>query len=478
MINNLKIEHFKAFRDMAELKVEDKNVLIFGENGAGKSSLFQALKLVFHRKKIIELHNITSITDLNERQRAENDFLNSYNHQQSPLTNFNIEINGVDYKLFNTSGYAVSMISRDDIRVEDKIDVAKVLGEALVGIADPATFIIDTKDTIETLVNHFLKEYFFEENMTVELVYNKPNWFLRITDSNRGNLTRYENLTEFFNEAKLHIIKILLLFTAVLYNGAKERGDIRILVLDDVITSMDAANRTLFVRLLNKYFGEYQMVVMTHSISFFNMADYSLSIAYGQKADWKRYQIVEHDGSSEIMEKESQDYASNINKEYKKAKQKGLPLDPIGNLIRKRFEFLVGEVAKLLYTGGIAESSRLIEAVNTPKKLYYEYDGSKTKTVYDLVDELVGIIEAAPVSTLRTDLKNVIDRYVSGDEVDKLRETICELAIYQKVSMHPMSHAAGTVPITATKEIERSITLLMLLEKQLGTLIGRDMYSI
>ena len=36
----------------------------------------------------------------------------------------------------------------------------------------------------------------------------------------------------------------------------------------------------------------------------------------------------------------------------------------------------------------------------------------------------------------------------------------------------------GPVPMTATREIERSITLLMTLEKQLGTLIGRDLYSI
>ena len=72
----------------------------------------------------------------------------------------------------------------------------------------------------------------------------------------------------------------------------------------------------------------------------------------------------------------------------------------------------------------------------------------------------------------------MIKEYVSDAEVAKLRDTICDLSVYQKVSMHPLSHATGPVPMTATREIERSITLLMTLEKQLGTLIRRDLYSI
>ena len=479
MINKLKLEHFKAFRDATEMVLDGKNVLVYGENGAGKSSLYQALKIIFHRKRIFDSQIAPTVTDPQDRRNAEKDVLGQYNYQLTPLTDFTLEIDNTDYKAYTPSGIDVSMISRDDILAEDVIDVVKLLQKSIVGIADPEKFVADKKKTIEDLLNLFLKEYFYEEKLTVELTYSRPNWLLAVKDSSRDNRVRNEKLTEYFNEAKLHIIKLLLLLTAVLYNDAVAvPGVARILVLDDVISSMDATNRTFFVELLKEYFDEFQKIVLTHSVSFFNMADYAFSIAYGQKDDWKHYQIVEHEANSTIGQRDSQDYASNINSEYKYRQKRRQPLDPIGNRIRKRFEFLVVEASKLLCAGGIAESGKLIEAINTPKKLYYKYDGTKTQSVYDLIDELTTIIDAEVASPFKTKLQDAIKDYASDTEVDKLRDTICDLAVYQKVSMHPLSHAAGPVPMTATREIERSITLLMSLEKQLGVLIGRDMYSI
>lgn len=479
MINKLKLEHFKAFRESAELVLDGKNVLVYGENGAGKSSLYQALKIIFHGKRIFDKEIPAMVTDPRDRRNAEKDVLSQYNHQLTPLVDFKLEIDGTDYKAFTPTGIDVTMISRDDILAEDEIDVVNLLKKSIVGISDAEMFVTDKKKTIEDLLNLFLKEYFYEEKMTVELTYSRPNWLLTVKDSSRDNRGRNEKLTEYFNEAKLHIIKLLLLLTAVLYNDAVAvPGVARVLVLDDVISSMDATNRTFFVELLKEYFDEFQKIVLTHSVSFFNMAEYAFSIAYGQKDDWKRYQIVEHEANSTIEQRDSQDYASNINSEYKYRQRHGYPLDPIGNRIRKRFEFLVVEASKLLCAGGIAESGKLIEAINTNKKLYYKYNGTKTQSVYDLIDELTAIIDAEASCPFKTKLQDAIKEYVSDTEVAKLRDTICDLAVYQKVSMHPLSHAAGPIPMTATREIERSITLLMTLEKQLGTLIGRDLYSI
>lgn len=59
-----------------------------------------------------------------------------------------------------------------------------------------------------------------------------------------------------------------------------------------------------------------------------------------------------------------------------------------------------------------------------------------------------------------------------------MRDTLCEMMVYQKVTMHPLSHATGAMPLSTQTEVERSITLLNILEGQLNSLIGRDMYSI
>lgn len=476
MINHLKLERFKAFRDPTELNLGSKNVLIYGENGAGKSSLFQALKIIFHKDWIFDREISTTVTDPLDRQNAENDVLAHYNYQLTPLTNFTLEINGVDYKSFSPVGCDVSMISRDNISAENIINVVDLLKNSLVGINDPVDFVNSKKNTIESLVNTFLKDCFYEDNLTVELVYYKPDWFLLIKDSSRDNNGRYDDLTEYFNEAKLHIIKLLLLLTAVQYNGARERGESLVLVLDDVISSMDAANRTMFIDLLHDFFDEYQLIILTHSISFFNIADYCFSTAYQQKDEWTRYQIVEHFGSSEIVQRDSQDFTRIIKRDYRPGSNEGA----IGNRIRKRFEFLAGEVSKLICTGGIAESGQLLGAILAPKKLYYEYDraNKKLNTVYDLVDELTAIINADAGCPLKTQLDAVVGRYVSGTELGQLRDTLSEMMVYQKVTMHPLSHATGAMPLSTQREIDRSITLLTMLESQLGALIGRDLYSI
>lgn len=473
MIDKLELAHFKAFKEPAEMVLDGKDVLIFGENGAGKSSLYQALKVIFHRKKIFDAE-IDITTDALGRPNAEADVLRQYNYQKESDTDFTLDINGTDYKAFTPANCDVSMISREDIFADDKINVVNLFGKSIVGISDPEKFVSEKKKTIEQLVNSFLKEYFYEDKLTVELIYSRPDWFLKIKDSGRLSEGRSEDLTGYFNEAKLHTIKLLLLLTAILYNGAAERGDKRVLVLDDVISSMDAANRTFFVQLIKEYFGEYQKIILTHSISFFNMAVYAFTIIYGQKDDWRLFHVVERDGNSVIDARDSQDYALVIHRD-----RRSQSAEIIGNRIRKRFEFLVGEVSRLLCVGGLVESGTLIKAINTPKKLYYEYDAAnkKTKSIYDMVDELTAIIDADPGSPLKSQLQAVIGRYVTKTEVERLRETICDLAVYQKVSMHPLSHSTAALPIFTNAEIDRSITLLLTLENQLGALIGRDLYS-
>ena len=476
MINKIKLENFKAFKEPAELELDGKNVLIYGENGTGKSSLYQALKIIFHRKRIFDDQIEPTVTDPKDRKNAEKDVLGQYNYQLTPLTDFTLEIDGTDYNTYATAGYDVSMISREDILAEDVIDVVKLLKKSIVGIADPEKFVSEKKETIEQLVNSFLKNNFCEDNLSVALTFSRPNWLLTVKDASRDTRGRNEGLTNYFNEAKLHIIKLLVLLTAVSYNGAKERNEQRVLVLDDVISSMDAANRTLFIELLRGCFDEYQKIVLTHSISFFNLAEHAFSIAYQQKDGWKLFQIIEHQGSSEIVPKEPQDNAIRISKQYRPGRNEG----DIGNRIRKRFEFLVSEISKILHTGGIGESSYLVGAINTPKKLYYEYDEANKEfhTVYDFVDELIAIIDADAGSPLKTRLDSVVARYVSGTEADKLRNILCEMVMFQKVTMHPLSHSTGAVALATKKEIDRSISLLIMLEKQIGALIGRDMYSI
>jgi len=46
-INKLTLENFKFFNGIEEFKFEGKNILMYGENGSGKSSIYWALYTFF-----------------------------------------------------------------------------------------------------------------------------------------------------------------------------------------------------------------------------------------------------------------------------------------------------------------------------------------------------------------------------------------------------------------------------------------------
>ena len=48
----LKITNFKAHQDLEEIKFNQKNFLLYGDNGAGKSSIYEALKLCFFKDRV------------------------------------------------------------------------------------------------------------------------------------------------------------------------------------------------------------------------------------------------------------------------------------------------------------------------------------------------------------------------------------------------------------------------------------------
>ena len=58
-MEKIEINHFKAFRSRIALipTTAHKNVLIYGENGAGKTSLYEAIVMAFYREKLLKPHS-------------------------------------------------------------------------------------------------------------------------------------------------------------------------------------------------------------------------------------------------------------------------------------------------------------------------------------------------------------------------------------------------------------------------------------
>lgn len=151
-MDTLELTNFNAFLSPISIKFEQKNALIYGENGSGKSSIYDAIKLWFHTQKIYDKDLDKNLTDPNDIRNAQRDILDSYNHQKNKAVRFTMSLNGVLYSSTSSlTGYESFMIERSDLDITDNINIVNVLSKSLIGISNPQRFITENKLVLEEL---------------------------------------------------------------------------------------------------------------------------------------------------------------------------------------------------------------------------------------------------------------------------------------------------------------------------------------
>ena len=84
MIKTIKINNFLAHEDLAEINLKNgDNFLLYGNNGAGKSSIYEALKLCFFRERLENEFVLPDVKTIEDRNQAINDFYMSYNKKRA-----------------------------------------------------------------------------------------------------------------------------------------------------------------------------------------------------------------------------------------------------------------------------------------------------------------------------------------------------------------------------------------------------------
>ena len=138
-------------------------------------------------------------------------------------------------------------------------------------------------DSISTEAQRFYDQHFAEDDpakVTLKLgVTTTPS----ATGSNQQEFTFTEPVIEFgiqvggnqihkpqafLNEAKLTQLALSVRFAASLVN--LHESDLKLLVLDDLLVSLDLSNRMKVVEiLLSETFDNYQKIILTHDLGFF-----------------------------------------------------------------------------------------------------------------------------------------------------------------------------------------------------------------
>ncbi|MFA6685608.1 MAG: hypothetical protein WCS26_10185, partial [Arcobacteraceae bacterium] len=368
----------------------------------------------------------------------------------SKIENFDFDLH-----LINLYSVEMSNIEKGDSKKDTykTLNLEKLLLREYISI--DLSRITEYKDSIEDKVNQLLKE--FKEDIFIKI---DDSYNVIIVDEKRNIQENNRYLNLYFNEAKLNLVVLLLIFVSIEFISNKDKKSI--VVLDDFITSLDIANRTFIFKYILETFNteNYQLIALTHNLEFFNLVKYILSERLvNTDTKWQYKQLYEING---IINKS---HIEPICFEFINKKITENPSEA-GNLIRKKFESLIHTLAKDLISGSIETSNNILTTFLSNETLYLKSKGvgkkQKFLTSNNLVYEIEKLIKE---NKSLNDIETLISEYkIPSENLKTLKDILSNLKLYRKVIMHPLSHTESQF---STKELYQSIDLLKKLEQNM-----------
>lgn len=478
-MKKIEINNFKAFNAVLSLTLETtkKNLLLYGENGSGKSSIFEAIKLIFYNDRLLK--NIIS-TGANEEQKESEieDFYNNYKHKAiaSPI---DIKINNSDFKSFNISDYHCYMLSHIDIshmshKIEDGkiinidiINLKKILENRFFPEFDTKDFYDIYKENIITEVNRALKDEFIE-TLQIGLENEDSDIFL---EDKSHDLRESNGLSTIFNEARLHLVVTLLLLSIILKLEEKNPVPHKIIVLDDIVNSLDSGNRKFIMKYLLSKFSNFQKIIFTHNIGFNNIAEDIIRNKEDEKVKWLTMNLYLTNRGPQLYDYNEIDDPNKIEEKFNNG---ALNPDTVGNIIRKRFEADLNEFCKIIHAGKIELPKSIIDNLYNNKPQYFLKNTSKILDANNLVKEIYDIAQSTDSDINK--ISSIMDRindYTNSEDFRSVLSVIKEFTEIERHFIHGLSHSStARMPSFQQKEMKASILLLEKFEQGLKGLKG------
>ncbi len=458
-IKEIKIKNFKAFQQEQSFLLNGKHLLVYGNNGSGKSSLFwalytflqsstktnedvqkyflnylesdrsthQTLKNIFMDEtenayiKIISIDTESSIETI---YTVSHDTINTNTNDDTIIQELNLASDFINYKLLHNFYREPhkqeinlwSVFERDifpfltdgtqnwlaDIIKTPTLDIPRTQSGKPVTRGKKQRYIdeLDTLNTkIQTLLteiqdsaNIFIKDHFFQgkDIIRVELNFEKKfNFDLvksKIWQENKQSYRQeqlqiklsvkvheasptphwksLERVQSFLNEAQLTRIAIGIRIGA-LRTRPLGSAKFKILVLDDMLISLDFSNRMDIVRIilntdndsnLENIFGEFQKIILTHDLGF-----YELIKRHTSPHDWEYFKF--HKATENINK------APDVNQDRGRLEKAEIFLldgeyDSCGNELRKETEALLDKYLNGLNLASEGEFQPLMDKLN------------------------------------------------------------------------------------------------------------------
>ena len=549
-LHKIEIRNFKAFREFT-LNLEGRHLLVYGDNGAGKSSLYWALYTFLQsaRKpknsigKYFDPADPQNLLNIHEKDPAakpgeialtlrdvatKNDTTyrisqtNHDTHDEPMIVKGDRASDFVTYRFFfgfsdfkNTDDFDIWPLFERDIlpfcvgtgaaagELEDRWNIlknaspnpnkyrgkagAKAFRAFNESLKDYTNSLKPIVDDISAAAQNFYDTHFAREDftkITLRLAVTRDAYYSKMYTVKVPPALRFgiqsdgievKKPQSFMNEAKMTQLALSVRFAASLVN--LNDSDVKLLVLDDLLVSLDMSNRMRVVEiLLSETFDDYQKIILTHDMGLFREFRRALG---NNHADWQCVRLEGKPSDPSVSCKNEKTYTQ-------KAEEflHGHNLDEAALCLRKACE----DTAKRFIDHDEAlptkDYLKLSEALRAARsKIHsslnvelYEKIVRFTPEAHrrfliascDSDIEAESALSEAERGRLKGSRKN-LRKMVSADHVEKLRKIklIDDILACTERVLNPAAHS-GTPPLYQ-KEVQDALDLVRQLETALSS---------
>ncbi len=476
-MQHLQLTNFKIFGAPFTIAPEGKHLLLYGENGSGKTSIYEAIEMYYFHDHLIRQHIRPS---MRSREMAIQEFHQRYAYKghDDIDPNIAISIDGTDM-LANTGNITIpkcAMLSYAMFNHPEDIlsfpDLASRLH--IFRYLRPVDSIdLDYVQQCVDQVNEALDKHFHD---TVRVGIDDTLGKLYLAN---GNLRASESLHENFNEARINLVTLLLYLQIIRREYTADTTTRPLLVLDDIVTSYDACNRTFLIEYILNVFSDFQLIILTHNVGFNNL--FQRFITDRKLTDqWKLSNLYSWGGKPKIYD--YSDYADIP--EFQSSIANANIIHPdLAQELRKRFEAVIHELGKVLMVGVTERPNYYIERLSQFRDPIYlkltkgRNASPKIQTSDDLVKSIssilqCGTLDAADKVTRCTDL---IQSYTSNETLAEISKLIRQFHFHEQLYIHRLSHGSYSLTNLCEKEFNSALALLAkirqcvdIMKKQIG----------
>ena len=249
------------------------------------------------------------------------------------------------------------------------------------------------KEKYKIEFNYIKAEYIFENSIEIYKV-TPPKIFLvvelisdKITDSSKKKIL---NPQSFLNEAKLATLALAMRLAVL--DEKFVAAYPKILVLDDLLMSMDMSNREFILNLiLEKFLPDYQILFFTHQRNLFEDARNQIECLYSERAkkagktntdeiktewksEWKFMEMYEGENYQNIPIPIIQEYESSLQKALFYFKER-IDYNACGNNLRSALE----EFFLSFIPHNFLDGQTMLAGLIATAKTYFSYVGFDTQ---------------------------------------------------------------------------------------------------